>query len=600
MDPLFAPLFGATAVSTATDGRAWLGALCEVETALARACARAGLIDTVTALEIAAVAAELGRGDPADLGRAAVAGGNPVIPLVTRLRRGVAERVDDDAAAAVHLGATSQDILDTAMMLVAQRATGVVLAGLRDCADAAAALAREHRATPMAGRTLLQQAVPTTFGALAAVWGAGLDRAGTSLAAARDGLAVQLGGAAGTLAPLHPHGPAVRAALADELGLADPHGVWHTERTRIAELAGALGGIAVAAIGKVAGDLVLLAQTEIGEVHEAAPGGSSAMAHKQNPIAAVTARAGAARAPGPGRHPAGRRPAGTAARGRAVARRMAGAHRPADRRGRRDFAPRRRAARPADRPGGDAAQSRDAGRVRRHRRSRPRRRPGRRLPRRGERSEPGLPHRRPRGRAAARAAELPRDDDRDVGPVHGRAGRALPRRADRHPRARRVGPAAAVGRRHRRRPRPRRPRRVRRPRARPGRHRRGVGRRHDRPVAGRARSRTGRPAGRDLHLGRAARPRHLPRPGGRRAQRGHLGRAGLGRPLAHARPARARTPALRHVARDAQRRRRRELRRVLRGDRVLRPDRRTWAGSPRRRWSSPGTRTRRCRPSTGS
>ncbi len=297
MDPLFAPVFGATAVSTATDSRAWLGALCEVETALARACARAGLIETVTALEIAAVADELGRGDPAELGRDAVAGGNPVIALVARLRRAVAARAGDDAAAAVHLGATSQDIIDTAMMLVAQRATGVITAGLGACADAAATMAGEHRDTPMAGRTLLQQGVATSFGALAAVWGAGLDRAGARLADVRATLPVQLGGAAGTLAPLYPHGPAVRAALADELGLADPHAVWHTERTRIAELAGALGGASVA-IGKVAGDLVLLAQTEIGEVREAAPGGSSAMAHKQNPVAAVTARAGAARAPG--------------------------------------------------------------------------------------------------------------------------------------------------------------------------------------------------------------------------------------------------------------------------------------------------------------
>jgi 3-carboxy-cis,cis-muconate cycloisomerase len=297
MNALFAPLFGATTVDTFTDGRAWLGALCEVETALARACARAGLIDTVTALEIAAVADELGRADPAQLGREAVAGGNPVIPLVRRLRAGVTERAGADAAAAVHLGATSQDIVDTALMLITFRATGEIAAGLRDCADAAAALAGDYRDTAMAGRTLLQQGVPTTFGALAAVWGAGLDRAGLRLRAVRAELPVQLGGAAGTLAPLHPHGPAVRAAFADELGLVDPQAVWHTERTRIAELAGALGG-AAGAVAKPAGDVVLLAQTELGEVHEGAPGDSSAMAHKQNPIAAVTARAGAVQAPG--------------------------------------------------------------------------------------------------------------------------------------------------------------------------------------------------------------------------------------------------------------------------------------------------------------
>jgi 3-carboxy-cis,cis-muconate cycloisomerase len=294
---LFDPVFGATAVATATDDRAWLGTLCEVETALARACARCGLIDLATALEIGAVAEQLGRGDPADLGRESVAGGNPVIPLVARLRSQVQDRAGDAAAAAVHLGATSQDVLDTASMLVTRRALGVVLADLDDCAAAAAGLAREHRDTPMAGRTLLQQALPTTFGALAAVWGAGLDRASGSLAALRDTLPAQLGGPAGTLSALHPHGLDVAAAFADELGLAEPGGVWHTERTRVAEIAGALG-VAAVAIGKPATDVVLLAQTEVGEVHEQAPGGSSSMPHKHNPIAAITARAAAAQAPG--------------------------------------------------------------------------------------------------------------------------------------------------------------------------------------------------------------------------------------------------------------------------------------------------------------
>jgi 3-carboxy-cis,cis-muconate cycloisomerase len=149
----------------------------------------------------------------------------------------------------------------------------------------------------MIGRTLLQQAVPTTFGAVAAGWGEGLDRTTLGLRAALGGLAVQLGGAAGTLAGWRPHGPAVRAAFAAELGLADPGTVWHVERSRIADLANALGA-ACGVIGKIATDVVLLAQTELGEVREAASGGSSTMADKHNPIAAVTARAGAAQAPG--------------------------------------------------------------------------------------------------------------------------------------------------------------------------------------------------------------------------------------------------------------------------------------------------------------
>jgi 3-carboxy-cis,cis-muconate cycloisomerase len=293
MDELFGPLFGQTAIATATDDRAWLAALCETEAALARACARAGVIELAAAMEVARAADELARADPADLGREAVAGGNPVIPLVEALRK----RVPAEAADAVHRGATSQDVLDTAMMLVAQRALGVLLGDLADCANTAAALARAHRDTPMCGRTLLQQAVPTTFGALAATWGAGLDRAITRLRASRAELPVQLGGAAGTLATLHPAGPRVIAALADELDLAEPAGVWHAERGVVAELAAALGQ-ASAAVAKPATDVVLLAQNEIGELREHAPGGSSAMAHKQNPIAAITARAGAAQAPG--------------------------------------------------------------------------------------------------------------------------------------------------------------------------------------------------------------------------------------------------------------------------------------------------------------
>jgi 3-carboxy-cis,cis-muconate cycloisomerase len=297
MSELFGPLFGGAAVVEATSDRAWLAALCQAETALARAASDAGLIELTTALDIGAAAASLAQTSPADLGRAALADGNPVIPLVRALREQVRARAGDPAAAAVHLGATSQDILDTAMMLVAQRALDAIDLDLVAAADAAATLALAHRDTAMTGRTLMQAAEPTTFGALAAVWGTGLDRAATRLADLRDRLPAQLGGAAGTLAALHPHGPAVQAAFADELGLAAPAGVWHAERSIIAELAGALGQ-AAAATAKPAADVVLLAQTEVGEVREAAPGGSSAMAHKQNPVAAITARAAAAQAPG--------------------------------------------------------------------------------------------------------------------------------------------------------------------------------------------------------------------------------------------------------------------------------------------------------------
>lgn len=297
MSTLFDPLFGMTAIDAATDDRAWLAALCETETALARACSSAGLLDLPAALEVGAAADAVKSMDPDDLGRDAMADGNPVIALVRRMREAVAARAGEHAAEAVHLGATSQDILDTATMLVTSRALGVLYGDLRDCADHTAAMARAHRDSVMIGRTLLQQAVPTTFGALAAGWGTALDRNLVRVAGLRDALPVQLGGAAGTLAGWYPHGFAVRAAFADELDLREPSGVWHSDRGVVTDLAATLGGTA-ATLGKIALDVVLLAQSEVAEVREGRPGASSAMPHKRNPIAAITARAAAAQAPG--------------------------------------------------------------------------------------------------------------------------------------------------------------------------------------------------------------------------------------------------------------------------------------------------------------
>jgi 3-carboxy-cis,cis-muconate cycloisomerase len=210
--------------------------------------------------------------------------------------RAVRAQVGGDAAADVHRGATSQDVVDTAAMLVARRAVEAVLVDLGGAADAAAALAREHRATVMAGRTLLQQAVPITFGLKAAQWLVALDESLARLHALR--FAAQLGGAAGTLSGMGDAGLDVLARFARELGLAEPVLPWHTDRTRIADLAGALGS-ACGAMAKVAGDVVLLSQTEVAEVREGgARGGSSTMPHKRNPIAAVSALAAARQAPG--------------------------------------------------------------------------------------------------------------------------------------------------------------------------------------------------------------------------------------------------------------------------------------------------------------
>jgi 3-carboxy-cis,cis-muconate cycloisomerase len=276
----------------AVSDEAWLQALLDVEAALARAEADAGVIPAQHADAIAAACrAELF--DVAAIGAEAANVGNPAEPLVRALRAQVGGTAADD----VHRGATSQDIVDSAAMLVARRALEPVLADLNGSADAAARLAAEHRDTVMIGRTLMQHAVPVTFGLKAAGWLVALDESIVRLRDAR--LAAQLGGAAGTLAALGESGTQVLGRFARELGLDEPVVPWHTDRTRIAELAGALGE-ACGAVAKVAGDIVLLAQTEVGEVREGVEGrgGSSTMAHKRNPIAAISARAAARQAPG--------------------------------------------------------------------------------------------------------------------------------------------------------------------------------------------------------------------------------------------------------------------------------------------------------------
>jgi 3-carboxy-cis,cis-muconate cycloisomerase len=309
---LFGGVFART--NAETGDAAWLQAMLDAEAALARALERAGLAPAGSGAAVTA-AAQADRFSPDELGELAALTGNPVPGLA----RALARTVPPLAARAVHQGATSQDILDTAAMLLARRVIDVVLADLATATDAAAALASEHRSTIMIGRTLLQQAVPVTFGLVAAGWLTALDEAADGLAAVGTRrLAVQFGGAAGTVASLGDDGPRVAALLAEELGLAVPVLPWHTDRLRIIDLAAALARV-TAALGKIARDVTLLAQSEIGEVSEgngvqgapaagmvtqaAAPGqngsaghataasprrgGSSAMAHKHNPVAAV-------------------------------------------------------------------------------------------------------------------------------------------------------------------------------------------------------------------------------------------------------------------------------------------------------------------------
>jgi 3-carboxy-cis,cis-muconate cycloisomerase len=292
---LFAGLFDRGAAPT--GDAAWLQAMLDAEAALARALERAGLAAAGAGAAVTAAARADGF-DPAELGRQAVLTGNPVPALV----RALSAKLPADAREAVHRGATSQDIIDTAAMLIARRALDTIMADLESAADCAAGLAQRHAQTVMAGRTLLQQAVPVTFGLVAAGWLISIDDARTELGRVRDtGLAIQYGGAAGTLASLGPAGPTVTALLAAETGLPEPVLPWHTDRQRILRLAAALTG-ACAALGKVARDVTLLAETEIGEVAEGAGepgrGGSSAMPQKRNPVASVLILGCARRAPG--------------------------------------------------------------------------------------------------------------------------------------------------------------------------------------------------------------------------------------------------------------------------------------------------------------
>ena len=279
----FAPLFVPERLRAAVADEAWLEAMLDAERGLATSLARLGVIPE------GAAAAVVAKCDPnlfdveqiAERGRAVA---NPAEPLVRALR----EQVGGEDASYVHYGATSQDIVDTAAMLVARRAVALIVEDMVGLEQECSRLAAEHRSTPMAARTLLQQAVPTTFGYKAALW----------LAAVRDARAgleqlefpAQLGGAAGTVAPYGDHGVEVPAAYAAELRLAEPVVPWHTNRAPVAKIGAALGAAARAS-AKIGLDVVLLAQTEVAEVAEEQPGGSSTMPHKRNPVRAVLARA---------------------------------------------------------------------------------------------------------------------------------------------------------------------------------------------------------------------------------------------------------------------------------------------------------------------
>jgi 3-carboxy-cis,cis-muconate cycloisomerase len=289
---VFAGVLARGGVPDAVSGRAWLQAVLDFEAALARAQAGAGIISAADADAIVAVC-RANLYDVAEIGAGAAEIGNPAGAVVKALKAAT--------DAPVHHGATSQDAVDTAMMLVVKRALVPLLDDLRGAADAAATLAKTYRDTPIMGRTLLQDAKPTTFGLKAAGWMMSLDEAADNLHNAR--LAAQLGGPVGTLATVAARpgshelpDPAaalgVAAMLAREVGLDAPLLPWHTLRGRVGELAGALG-VACGVVGKAARDVTLMP-----EVRERVGGGSTSMPHKHNPVAAISALGCTRQAPG--------------------------------------------------------------------------------------------------------------------------------------------------------------------------------------------------------------------------------------------------------------------------------------------------------------
>jgi 3-carboxy-cis,cis-muconate cycloisomerase len=294
LDPLFTT--GKMADIFSDEGR--LQGMLDFEAGLARAEASVGMFSAASAKAIAAQCrAELFDVDA--LARASALAGNPAIPLVRALTSRVAA-ADREAARFVHLGATSQDAMDSGLALQLRAALTAIDADLQRLASALAALARKHARTPLAGRTWLQQGPPVTLGLKAAGWLSAVERHRDRILHARAAVAtLQFGGAVGTLAALGGDAMKVETALAAELALAVPELPWHSQRDRIAEVATALG-LLTGTLGKIARDVSLLMQTEVAEAFEPSGpgrGGSSTMPHKRNPVGSAVILAASARVP---------------------------------------------------------------------------------------------------------------------------------------------------------------------------------------------------------------------------------------------------------------------------------------------------------------
>jgi 3-carboxy-cis,cis-muconate cycloisomerase len=275
-----------------------VAAMLRFEAALARAQAEVGLVPETAARQIAAQC-HVAHFDVPQLLAASSHAGSLAIPLVQALRERVAA-VDATSAAWVHFGATSQDVIDTALVLQTQVVGAALDADAERLVATLRALAQQEAHTPALARTLMQPASATTLGLKVLNWSEPIARALQRVQAeARNAMRVQLGGAVGTLAVMGEHGPAVRSALAQSLGLADAATSWHTQRESWVALACAVG-VLVGACGKMARDWSLMMQAEVGELsepQEPGRGASSAMAHKHNPVAAMVALAAAQRVP---------------------------------------------------------------------------------------------------------------------------------------------------------------------------------------------------------------------------------------------------------------------------------------------------------------
>jgi 3-carboxy-cis,cis-muconate cycloisomerase len=356
--------FASSAISACFDDASLVAAMLAFERALARAEARTGVIPAQAAEGIEA-GMQFATFDVDALATDARRAGTLAIPFVKTLTAAVAAH-DADAARYVHWGATSQDVLDTALALRLREATRPTLAALDRLGDAVATLAAAHRATAMAARTLLQPATPVPFGWKAAVWLDALARARRAFAhAAGEAAVLQFGGASGVRASLGAAGDAVARALADELGIGLPEMPWHSVRDRVARVGSELG-IVCGIASKIAGDVMLMMQPEVGEAFEpsgAGRGGSSALPHKRNPVGSMLAREAALRAAAR-RHAARRRGGRARAWPRAVAGTVLDAGRAVRCGGQRAGGDGRSRRRPARRCRRDAAQPRRDARVR--------------------------------------------------------------------------------------------------------------------------------------------------------------------------------------------------------------------------------------------